>query len=100
MSEARIFGDARQIGDRIDYVSGTRLDIPNSATHVLVRPINWKGQAPRIVVAFFRAGLLTDYKPQNNAGKYFCRPDGAKQCLIEAHLRPGGWNYNVQWLTE
>ena len=97
MSEANVLGDARQIGERIDYVPGMCFDIPDNATHVLVRPIRRKNQT-KVFVAFFRAGLPIDYKPQNNTGKYFYRPDGANQCQVDAQLRPGGWNYEVQWL--
>lgn len=99
MSEASVFSKARQIGCRKTLVSGMRYDIPADATHVLVRPVR-RGNEIKVFLVFFRVGLPIDYKPQNNTGKYFYRPDGAKQCLVEAHLRPGGWNYNVQWLTE
>jgi hypothetical protein len=99
MSEASVFGRARQIGHRQILVSGMRYDIPAGATHVLIRPVR-RGNEIKIFIAFFRCGLPENYKPQNNTGKYFCRPDGAKQCLIEAYLRPSGWNYDVQWLTE
>ncbi|KKQ47377.1 MAG: hypothetical protein US66_C0013G0028 [Candidatus Moranbacteria bacterium GW2011_GWD2_37_9] len=98
MSEASVFGNARQIGCRKTLVSGIRYDIPVDATHVLVRPVR-RGNQITVVIAFFKAGLPVDYKPQNNTGKYFYRPDGAKQCQVEAYLRPGGWNYDVQWLA-
>jgi len=98
MSVARVFGEARQIGDRIGYNPDEWLDVPAGATHVLVRPVR-RGDNCKVIVAFFRAGLLCDYKPQNSAGKFFCRPDGAKKCRVGAWSRHSGWCYNVEWLT-
>lgn len=99
MSEARVFGEARMIGEKNWHPIGMSVyyDMPERATHILVRPVSKRSKI-NVFVAFFRAGLLVDYKPKNNAGKYFCRPDGAQRCIVAVYPCPAGWNYDIQWL--
>jgi hypothetical protein len=90
--------DARQIGGRISYEANKWIDVPETATHVLIRPVAVKrGADHKVILAFFRASYPDGYKPRGNSGKYFCRRKGAKACRVEARWSPAGWHYKVDW---
>lgn len=101
MSVAEVFGKARQVSPRIEHPQDERVcyDVPNDATHILVRPVR-QNNAFKIFIMFFRVGLPGDYKPQNNSGKYFHRRNRAAKCRVEVRFCPNGWIYNVEWLGE
>lgn len=97
--QERAFENARQIGPKQNLRQGMIYEIPESATHVLVRPKK-RGNMLELIVAFFEAKHIGDFKPLSNTGKYFYRQNGVTRCRISAVLRPSGWNYEIKWLAE
>lgn len=92
-SKAEIVGNGKTrhpLGMSVQY------DVPDLATHILVRPTRRKGNV-KIFIVFIRIKLKKDYKPKNNSGKYFCRPDGTEKCLVAVYNGPTGWHYDVRW---
>lgn len=82
---------------RHPYGMSAQYDVPEQATHVLVRPERRKGDI-KVSVVFLRIDFLSeDFKPKNKPGKYFFRLPGAGKCLIAVYDRPSGWHYDVRW---
>ena len=99
MAELNTPKHPRQIGPRQNLIQGVIYEIPADATHVLVRPKK-RGNKLKLIVAFFKFDYPSDFKPSSNTGIYFYRQNGAKRYRISAVLRPSGWNYEVEWLSE
>ena len=85
----------KQVGAKQIWVEDRCYAVPDDATHVLVRP-----ERRGLFISFYVIEYLGDIKPRNSANKFFYRPNGAMQCRVDAQLRPDGWHYDIQWLTE